>query len=159
MAILLLQAVVSLLFWFRGGFKVKVREYDEQDKDQVLELWHACGLVVPQNDPVKDIKRKLKVDPDLFLVGYLGSDIIATVMGGYEGHRGWINYLAVKPTQQRKGYGQIIMQAVEERIIGKGCPKINLQIRSSNEAVIQFYEALGYGVEPVIGMGKRIGKG
>ena len=78
------------------------------------------------------------------------------VMGGYEGHRGWINYLAVKPSQQRKGYGQAIMQAVEDLLRQKGCPKINLQVRSSNSAVVQFYSALGYDDNHVIGLGKRL---
>ncbi|MCW4631150.1 MULTISPECIES: GNAT family acetyltransferase [Marinomonas] len=135
---------------------MKIRMFDNNDREQVVALWHACGLVVPQNDPIKDIDRKLNVDPDLFLVGHVGDEIIATVMGGYEGHRGWINYLAVKPSHQRKDFGQAIMQAVEALIKAKGCPKINLQVRSSNEAVIRFYQSLGYGVEPVIGMGKRL---
>ena len=77
-------------------------------------------------------------------------------MGGYEGHRGWINYLAVKPSEQRKGYGQSIMQEVEMRIKDKGCPKINLQVRTTNEAVIAFYAAIGYGNENVVGLGKRL---
>jgi ribosomal protein S18 acetylase RimI-like enzyme len=111
---------------------------------------------VPQNDSVKDIERKLKVDPDLFLVGTDEGSIIATVMGGYEGHRGWINYLAVKPGEQRKGYGQAIMQAFEVLIEQKGCPKINLQVRTNNEAVIAFYSAIGYGNDHVIGLGKRL---
>ena len=135
---------------------MKIRIFDNNDREQVVALWHACGLVVPQNDPIKDIDRKLNVDADLFLVGHVGDEIIATVMGGYEGHRGWINYLAVKPSHQRKDFGQAIMQAVEALIKAKGCPKINLQVRSSNEAVIRFYQSLGYGVEPVIGMGKRL---
>ncbi len=135
---------------------MKIRAYDEQDKNEVISLWHECGLVVPQNDPVKDIERKLKVDPDLFLVGTDEGSIIATVMGGYEGHRGWINYLAVKPGEQRKGYGQAIMQAVEVLIEQKGCPKINLQVRTNNEAVIAFYSAIGYGNDHVVGLGKRL---
>lgn len=135
---------------------MKIRAYDEQDKNEVISLWDECGLVVPQNDPVKDIERKLKVDPDLFLVGTDEGSIIATVMGGYEGHRGWINYLAVKPVEQRKGYGQAIMQAVEVLIEQKGCPKINLQVRINNEAVIAFYSAIGYGNDHVVGLGKRL---
>jgi ribosomal protein S18 acetylase RimI-like enzyme len=135
---------------------MKIRAYEEQDKNEVISLWDECGLVVPQNDPVKDIERKLKVDPDLFLVGTDEGSVIATVMGGYEGHRGWINYLAVKPGEQRKGYGQAIMQAVEVLIEQKGCPKINLQVRINNEAVIAFYSAIGYGNDHVVGLGKRL---
>jgi ribosomal protein S18 acetylase RimI-like enzyme len=77
-------------------------------------------------------------------------------MGGYEGHRGWINYLAVAPDQRRKGYGRLIMEEVERRIAEKGSPKINLQVRTSNTGVIAFYESLGYRADDVVGMGKRL---
>ena len=77
-------------------------------------------------------------------------------MGGYEGHRGWINYLAVDPAHRRKGYGRRIMQEVERRIRVKGCPKINLQVRATNDAVIKFYQSLGYADDKVIGLGKRL---
>lgn len=133
-----------------------IRAYEEPDQQAVISLWQECGLVVPQNDPAKDIARKLQVDRDLFLVGVTQHGIVATVMGGYDGHRGWINYLAVKPGEQRKGYGQQIMQAVETVIRAKGCPKINLQVRTRNQAVIAFYNAIGYGDDQVIGLGKRL---
>lgn len=135
---------------------MEIKAFEGKYEDDVIDLWRECGLVVPQNDPAKDIERKLKVDPDLFLIGLIDETIVATVMGGYEGHRGWINYLAVKPSQQRKGYGQAIMQAVENLIRLKGCPKINLQVRSANKAVIEFYSAIGYGNDNVVGLGKRL---
>lgn len=135
---------------------MNIREFQREDQDAVISLWRECALVVPWNDPARDIDRKLKVDPDLFLVACDEGGIVATVMGGYEGHRGWINYLAVKPSRQRRGYGQAIMRAVEERIKNKGCPKINLQIRAGNVGVAAFYNAMGYGVDDVIGMGKRL---
>ncbi|MEM7343031.1 MAG: GNAT family acetyltransferase [Chloroflexota bacterium] len=135
---------------------MKIRPFQESDQAAVIDLWKACGLVVPWNDPAKDIARKLKVDPDLFLVGVLDDTIIASVMGGYEGHRGWINYLAVSPDHQRKAYGHAMMDAVEARIKAKGCPKINLQIRSSNTQVIAFYQALGYVEDKVVSFGKRL---
>ncbi len=77
-------------------------------------------------------------------------------MGGYEGHRGWINYLAVSPRHQRKGYGREIMEFVEQRIQLKGCPKINLQIRGTNTQAAAFYQAIGYDIEDAIGLGKRL---
>ena len=132
-----------------------IREYKKKDLKEVISLWTECGLVVPQNDPAKDIERKLKKDRDLFLVGFNEKGIIATVMGGYDGHRGWINYLAVKPSEQHNGFGQKIMQAVEVSIKNKGCPKINLQVRNSNADVLAFYSAIGYGNDNVIGLGKR----
>lgn len=135
---------------------MKVRPYKETDQEDVIFLWDECDLVTLQNNPIKDIERKLKVDPDLFLVGIVDNKIVATVMGGYEGHRGWINYLAVKPSEQRKGYGQSIMQSVEQLIKEKGCAKINLQVRTSNEQVTAFYSAIGYGNDNVVGLGKRL---
>jgi ribosomal protein S18 acetylase RimI-like enzyme len=132
------------------------RPFDKSDQQAVIGLWKDCGLVVPWNDPVKDIERKLKVDPDLFLVGELNGEIVASVMGGYEGHRGWINYLAVSPRHQRKGYGRLIMKAVELAIAQKGCPKINLQIRAANTDIASFYQSIGYDIDNVIGLGKRL---
>jgi len=135
---------------------MKIRVFDMEDQAAVIELWQACALVVPWNDPVKDIARKLKVDADLFLVGESRGEIVATVMGGYEGHRGWINYLAVSPQHQRKGYGREIMEFVEQKIQLKGCPKINLQVRGTNTKSTAFYQAIGYDIENVIGLGKRL---
>ena len=133
-----------------------VRIFAMPDKTAVISLWQACELIVPQNDPGKDIDRKLAVNPELFLVGEHRGEVVASVMGGYEGHRGWINYLAVTPDHRGNGYGKMIMSEIEARIRAKGCPKINLQVRSSNDAVIRFYESLGYGRERVAGMGKRL---
>lgn len=135
---------------------MEIREYHLNDESQVIDLWSTCNLVRPWNNPEKDIKRKLKVDPDLFLVGVSNGKVIASVMGGYEGHRGWINYLAVDPSHQRKGYGKAIMEEIEERVEAKGAPKINIQIRSTNESVIDFYKSIGYKTDDVIGMGKRL---
>lgn len=135
---------------------MQIREFIEKDTKAVIALWVRCRLVVPSNNPLKDIERKLKVDRDLFLVGTLENKIVANVMGGYEGHRGWINYLAVDPDYRNNGYGRLIMKEVEQRIRAKGCSKINLQVRATNKAVIQFYQSLGYSDDHVIGLGKRL---
>ena len=135
---------------------MNIREFQRADGIAVISLWHHCGLVVPQNDPALDIERKLAVNCELFLVRESQGEIVASVMCGYDGHRGWINYLAVHPDHQQLGYGSSIMAAVEERICEKGCPKINLQVRSTNAEVIRFYESLGYALDDVIGMGKRM---
>ena len=92
---------------------IEISPYDANDESEVIALWNACGLITPANDPQMDINRKLEVDRDLFLVGRNKSAVVATVMGGYEGHRGWINYLAVAPGERRQGYGQKMMAAVE----------------------------------------------
>jgi len=135
---------------------MNIREFNPADKAAVIALWQACELVVPHNDPGRDIERKLRVNPELFLVGEDRGEIVATVMGGYEGHRGWINYLAVSPDHQRKSYGSKMMAAIEQCIGEMGCPKINLQVRSTNDAVIKFYESLGYAQDKVVGLGKRL---
>ncbi len=135
---------------------MEIREYQESDEKEVIELWFKCNLMIPGSNPKRDIERKLKVDHDLFLVGNVNGKIVASVMGGYEGHRGWINFLAVDPKYQRRAYGRLIMEAVEERIKEKGCPRINLQVRSSNKDVIELYQAIGYTVDNVVGLGKRL---
>ena len=133
-----------------------IRSYQSQDEAAVIELWLQCNLVVPQNNPERDIKRKLQVSPAWFLVGTLDGKVVATCMAGYEGHRGWINYLAVSPQHRRKGIGRRIMEDAEKRLKSAGCPKINLQVRETNREVILFYERIGYTKDPVVSMGKRL---
>ena len=133
-----------------------IRPYQTQDEAAVIELWLQCNLVVPQNNPKRDIKRKLQVNPEWFLVGVLGGHVVATCMAGYEGHRGWINYLAVSPHHRRQGIGGRIMEEAEKKLIAAGCPKINLQVRETNRIVIQFYERIGYTRDLVASMGKRL---
>lgn len=135
---------------------MKIREFEIQDEEQVISLWKECDLVVPWNDPKKDIRRKSKVNPELFLIGEVNDKIVGTIMGGYEGHRGWVNYLAVSPSHQRKGYGRQLMDAVEVKLGALGCPKINLQVRKTNLAVIEFYKTIGYNLDDVVSMGKRL---
>ena len=99
----------------------EIRRYRESDRDAVVDLWRECGLVMPWNDPVKDINRKLRVQRDMFLVGSVGGQLVATVMAGYEGHRGWINYLAVATDYQKMGYGRRLMEEAESRLRAVGC--------------------------------------
>ena len=135
---------------------MKIRPFAAADEQAVISLWRDCELVVPWNDPAKDIARKLAVDPGLFLVGEVAGTVIATVMAGYEGHRGWINYLAVHPDHRRGSYGRQMMAEAEQALAARGCPKVNLQIRASNTAVVAFYESLGYATDEVVSMGKRL---
>ena len=135
---------------------MQIRPFELKDEEQVIALWQECKLVVPWNDPKKDIQRKLKVNPELFLVGEVYGDIVGSIMGGYEGHRGWVNYLAVSPSYQNKGYGRQLMNAVEKKLEKMGCAKVNLQVRETNLEVIEFYKAIGYDLDHVIGMGKRL---
>ncbi len=135
---------------------MNIRSYQPEDRDAVIRLWRECGLVAPQNDSAKDIARKLKVNPEWFLVGELEGEIIASCIAGYEGHRGWINYLAVSPAYQRRGLARQMMDETERLLRAAGCPKINLQIRSSNTEVIAFYKSIGFEIDDVVSMGKRL---
>jgi ribosomal protein S18 acetylase RimI-like enzyme len=135
---------------------MRIRPFQSADEPAVIELWDRCGLVRPWNDPKKDIARKLLVRPDLFLVGLIDDTVVATAMAGYEGHRGWINYLAVAPEQRRTGLARQIMAEAERLLREAGCPKINLQVRSTNREVIEFYRGIGFTVDEVVSMGKRL---
>ena len=126
------------------------------EEDAVVQLWTDCGLIVSWNNPHRDIQRKLKVRSDLFFIGCFEDHIIATVMVGYEGHRGWINYLAVHPKHQRKGIARQMMEQAESHLRADGCPKINLQVRSTNTEVIEFYKAIGFKFDDVVSLGKRL---
>lgn len=133
-----------------------IRPFALTDTDAVITVWRESGLVRSTNDPRKDIHRKLKVRPDLFLVGVLDGVVIATVMIGYEGHRGWINYLGVLPVYQRHGYARQLMTEAERLLRVEGCAKINLQVRKTNHAVLAFYASLGFAEDEVVSLGKRL---
>lgn len=133
-----------------------IRSFTLADSEAVIRIWEACDLTVPWNDPHKDIARKMAVNPELFLVAEIDGRIVGTVMGGYEGHRGWVNYLAVAPNSQRRGVGIDLMKEIETKLLAMGCPKINLQVRTKNRAVIQFYGNIGYHIDDVVSMGKRL---
>jgi AcrR family transcriptional regulator/ribosomal protein S18 acetylase RimI-like enzyme len=138
-----------------GG--LRIRSFEEADTEQVVALWAECGLTRPWNDPRRDIARKLTVQPGLFLVGVdAAGAVVASAMAGYDGHRGWVNYLAVTPARQGRGDGRALMQEVEQRLLGLGCPKLNLQIREGNEGVMEFYRALGYTRDAAVSFGKRL---
>ncbi len=135
---------------------VCIRTFTEADRASVVSLWHECGLVHPQNDPDRDIDRKLAHGTDYFLVATAGDEIVGSAMGGYEGHRGWVNYVAVSPAWQRQGVGRRIMDELERRLRLVGCAKVNLQIRSSNSEVMEFYRRLGFVQDAVVCMGRRL---
>lgn len=135
---------------------MEIRAYAAADREAVIDLWRRCNLTRPWNSPGRDIARKLKVNPELFMVGTLDGRVVATAMAGYEGHRGWVNYLAVEPALQRQGLGRQMMQAAEEKLRGLGCPKLNLQVRAENRSALAFYERIGYKRDDVVSMGKRL---
>jgi ribosomal protein S18 acetylase RimI-like enzyme len=135
---------------------MQIRPFSPANEDAVIELWKRCGLVRPWNDPCKDIARKLGVQAEWFLVGAIDEKIVATVMAGYDGHRGWVNYLAVDPDFRRRGLARRIMTEAERLLRDCGCPKINLQIRRDNQEAIRFYERIGFSEDAVVCYGKRL---
>lgn len=135
---------------------MEIRPFRPTDESDLIELWKRCDLTRPWNDPSLDIERKLAVQAEMFLVGHVDGRLVGSVMAGYDGHRGWIYYLAVCPTARRRGYGRKLMEHAESLLYRAGCPKINLQIRGENETAAEFYRRLDYARDDVISMGKRL---
>jgi ribosomal protein S18 acetylase RimI-like enzyme len=135
---------------------MRIRVYHPTDEDAVVALWQECGLTRPWNDPRKDIARKLTEQPELFLVGTVDFKLVATAMIGFDGHRGWVYYLAVAPAHRKHSHGRALMNEAERRLIARGCPKINLLVRSTNTAVVDFYRSLGYAQDDCVSLGKRL---
>jgi ribosomal protein S18 acetylase RimI-like enzyme len=135
---------------------VRIRPFCPDDEAAVVALWQACGLTRPWNDPHQDIVTKLTTQPELFLVGTVDEALMASAMIGFDGHRGWVYYLAVDPAHQRAGHGRALMHEAERLLAERGCPKLNLQVRTSNAEVIDFYRKLGYTVEERTNLGRRL---
>jgi ribosomal protein S18 acetylase RimI-like enzyme len=147
----------------------RIRPFRGGDTDAVVALWESCGLVRPWNDPRRDIARKLTVQPELFLVAEPEdtddadatddthpTGVVAAGMAGFDGHRGWVNYLAVRPDLQGSGLGRTLMAEFERLLTDLGCPKLNLQVRAGNEQVLGFYASLGYTDDRTVSLGKRL---
>lgn len=138
---------------------MEIRPYLESDEAIVAALWREVFPDAPAwNIPEADIKRKLAVQRELFLVAQIGSEVVGTAMAGYDGHRGWVYYVVIGPRYRRQRIGTALMERVEEGLARLGCPKVNLQVRASNEGVVSFYKKLGYEVEERVSMGKRLGE-
>ena len=133
-----------------------IRPFEEADRAAVIDLWVGCGLTRPWNDPNRDIDRKMVVRDELFLVAISQGRLIGSVMAGYDGHRGWVNYLGVDRALRGSGLGKLLMDQAESRLKALGCPKINLQIRTENTGVQEFYRRIGYEPDDVVSMGKRL---
>ncbi|MBT6833257.1 MAG: GNAT family acetyltransferase [Rhodobacterales bacterium] len=133
-----------------------IRQFVPNDTNRVIFIWEQCDLVRNWNNPNFDIRRKLNFQKELFFVGLLNDEIIATAMFGYDGHRGWLNYFAVLPNFQKRGFGKQLMTFGEMALIEKGCPKLNLQIRNDNTKAINFYQKVGYKEDAAVSFGKRL---
>jgi ribosomal protein S18 acetylase RimI-like enzyme len=139
---------------------IEIRTYTASDQDNVIDLWRSVFPdAPPHNDPALDIQRKLAAQPDLFLVALHGEDLIGTCMGGFDGHRGWVYFVAVRPEFRRQGIASHLMRELEARLLDLGCPKLNLQVRESTPEAVLFYERLGYSIEKRTSMGKLLSSG
>ena len=138
---------------------IEIRSYKHTDEEEIIELWRIVFPDAPaHNDPTEDICTKLNIQPGLFYVAVSDGRLVGSAMSGFDGHRGWVYYVAIHPDYRRKGIGTDLMKKVETSLIEIGCPKLNLQIRADNVEVQAFYESLGYRVEDRISMGKRFGE-
>ncbi|SAK50954.1 acetyltransferase [Caballeronia hypogeia] len=138
-----------------------IRTFDAGDRDAVIALWRDvfpeyADVSRPQRDPALSIANKMKMQPELFFVGSLDGEVIGTVMAGYDGHRGWVYSLAVTPTLRGRGFGSALMRHAEAALAKLGCPKVNLQIMSFKTDLRGFYEKLGYRMDEVVSLGKRL---
>ena len=136
---------------------ISIRPFQPEDEEAVIQLWDKVfPNSPPHNNPVRDIRTKRTVQPDLFIVAILEEQLVGTAMAGFDGHRGWVYYLGVHPDFRCQGIGTALMRRVENNLTALGCPKLNLQIRAGNEEVRAFYEKLGYFSEDRISMGRRL---
>ncbi len=136
---------------------MEIRSYRDSDHDAVVSLWREVFPdAPPRNDPMRDLARKLDVQPELLLVALGDAGLIGTTMAGYDGHRGWVYLVAVAHAARGRGVASALMQETEARLAALGCPKLNLQVRASTPEIVQFYESLGYRVEERISMGKLL---
>ena len=135
---------------------MEIRTCEPRDEGAVIELWTRCGLTRPWNDPARDIARKRDVQPELFLVGMQEGKLIASVMAGYDGHRGWLYYLAVLPPYRRSGHGTELVKEACARLTAMGCPKVELMVRHGNPHPRDFYASMGFEPQPVDVLGLRL---
>ena len=139
--------------------KMPIREFNIADHDEVVRLWKESGLLIRPGDDIDGIRLKLQRDPDLFLVFEDRDEIIGVVMGAWDGRRGWINHLAVKPNRQRAGIGTALVRELERRLILKGARKVNAQIYHWNKKSVDFFRRAGYDVhKDLIMIGKTFQK-
>jgi ribosomal protein S18 acetylase RimI-like enzyme len=138
---------------------IRIHEFDLPDYDAVVSLWKEARLVLRPGDDLDSIRRRLQRDADLFLVAREGSEVVGCVMGGWDGRRGWIYHLAVKPSHQRQGIAKALMRELEVRLERKGAKRVNAQIYQSNTTSLRFFSACGYETRPdLVMIGKALGK-
>jgi ribosomal protein S18 acetylase RimI-like enzyme len=121
-----------------------ITSIEDADIPEVVALWQRCGSTRPWNDPEGDIARARKGDNATVLLGRDDGTLVASVMAGHDGHRGWVYYVTVDPDHRFKGYGRAIMAAAEDWLRARGMEKMQLMVRTDNAQVHAFYRSLGY---------------
>ena len=138
---------------------ITIRPFADGDLEPVRNLWAACSLTVPHNDPARDIAFCRASPAAELFVGVAGGAVVATAMSGHDGHRGWLYYVAVDPAHQGRGWGRQMVSHAESWLRALGVPKVNLMIRDTNAAARGFYAAIGYAAEPRVVMAKFLDQG
>jgi len=137
---------------------LQIRAFRDGDRAEVVELWAEAFPDEPGHNASSDmIDRKLRVQPELFLVAIVDGRVVGTAMAGFDGVRGWLHRLAVRVSARRRGIGAQLVRSVEDGLAALGCPKVNLQVRAENTSVVAFYRAIGYAIEGRVSMGKHLG--
>jgi ribosomal protein S18 acetylase RimI-like enzyme len=137
---------------------VRVRVYEERDFPAVERIWRAVfPVTAPYHEPAASVRRMVAQAPDLFFVAEDAGRVVGTVLAGWDGHRGWIYSLAVCPELQRRGIGSLLLTHALDALHERGCPKVNLQVLASNQAVVAFYLRHGFAVEERVSMGRALG--
>jgi len=150
------HAIISLLTRKKVTNTMEIRVFRQEDFEEVITLWERCDLLRPWNDPEMDIERKMNHDVSLFLVAEVNGEVVGTVMGGYDGHRGSAYYLGVHPEFRGRGIANALLNRLEKKLIARGCPKIQINVPEDNDMVLGMYERLGYEHADVLSLGKRL---
>ena len=137
-------------------YAMQISTANEPDMGDVIALWEACDLTRPWNDSVADYHLALANETSAILLARIEGALVASVLTGFDGHRGWVYYLAVAPGARKLGLGRKMMEAAEDWLRERNAPKIRLMVREENDQAIGFYRALGYEVQPVVTIGKRL---
>jgi len=137
--------------------QVEIGQLREAEIEAAVALWEEGGLLRPWNDPRADIRLALAGPSSTVLAARAEARLAATVMVGWDGHRGWIYYLAVARDLRRRGIGGLMVKAAEAWLAARGAPKLNLMVRAENGAVVGFYESLGYRRSEMILLQRALG--
>jgi ribosomal protein S18 acetylase RimI-like enzyme len=135
---------------------VRIEPATAADRAEAVALWQAAGLTRPWNDPGADFNLALSNPTSVILLARDNAALIGSVMVGFDGHRGWVYYLAVDPGCLKSGTGRMLMKASEDWLAQLGCPRIRLMVRTDNLTALGFYKAIGYEDQDVVTLGRTL---